>query len=61
MNQLLRLPLLMYTHTNKKNTYVKEKKENNDKKKNSTPSLLKKKKDSYNTQDAAVPTATVKE
>ena len=25
MNQLLRLPLLMYIHTNKKNTYVKEK------------------------------------
>ena len=25
MKQLLRLPLLKYTHTNKKNTYVKEK------------------------------------
>ena len=58
MNQLLRLPLLKYTHR-KKNTYVKEK-IIIIKGKTVPPSIPKKKKDSYNTPDGG-PTAAVKE
>ena len=52
MNQLLRPPLLKYTHA-EKNTYVKEKKinNNNNKKKNSTILPPQEKKDPYNTPD----------
>ena len=60
MKQLLRLPLLKYTHTNKKNTYVKEKMIIIIKRKRVPPLSSRKKKDSYDTQDAEVSTATVK-
>ena len=52
MNQLLRLPLLKYTHSEKRNTYVKEKRKKVIiTKKNSTILPLQEKKDSYNTPD----------
>ena len=55
MNQLLRLPLLKYTHkhthTHTQNIYIHiiKKKNHNNKKKAVPPSLPRKKRDSYNT------------
>ena len=54
MNQLLRLPLLKYTHTPRKNRYVKKKKQIKGKAVPSSPPSPKKKKDPYNTPDGGL-------
>ena len=62
MNQLLRLPLLKYTHSEKRNTYVKEKREKVIIiKRKTVPSSLSKKKRIPTTPQTEVSMAAVKE